>query len=84
MPVDEKIYSKKIFLLTDGAVKKRNLVIKLIQDNISKGNVHTFGIGHKCDKTLVEMAARAGQGSCSMVIDTNNLKVKVINALMKA
>jgi hypothetical protein len=84
MPIDEKIYRKKIFLLTDGAVDKRDFVIKLIQDNISKGNVHTFGLGSACDKTLVQDAAKAGHGSCSLVRDTNNLKVKVISALMKA
>jgi hypothetical protein len=84
MPVDEKVYRKRIFLLTDGGVSQPQNVIKLIQDNISKGNVHTFGLGSGCDRTLVENAAKAGQGSCSLVRDTNNLKVKVISALMKA
>jgi Ca-activated chloride channel family protein len=84
MPVDENIYRKRIFLLTDGGVAQPENVIKLIHDNINKGNVHTFGLGSGCDKTLVERAARAGQGSCSLVRDTNNLKVNVISALEKA
>ena len=46
--------------------------------------VHTFGIGADVDKNLVKRAAEAGKGSCSLVRDTNNLKAKVISALMKA
>jgi hypothetical protein len=84
MPINEKIYRKKIFLLTDGVISQPETVINLIKCNINRGNVHTFGIGFGCDKTLVEKAARAGQGSSSLIRDTNNLKVKVINALMKA
>jgi hypothetical protein len=82
--VNEELYHKKIFLLTDGGVSQPENVIKLISDNISKGSVHSFGLGHGVDKNLVEKAAKAGRGSCSLVRDTQNLKTKVIGALMKA
>ena len=48
--------------------------------------VFTFGIGDGCDADLVKRAAKAGRGSDSIVKDgnSNDLKVKVINALRKA
>ena len=83
MKIDQS-YSKKVFLLTDGGVSKPENVIELIKDHSDKVKVHTFGLGSGVDKNLVTRAAEAGKGSCSLVRDTNNLKAKVIRALMKA
>ncbi len=56
-------YVKRIFLLTDGAVKNPQNVIQLATDSASKASIHTFGIGGECSKNLVKGVALAGKGS---------------------
>ena len=77
-------YNRKIFLLTDGAVKEPEKVIELARENNKTCQIHTFGVGNGCSKYLVKSVAKAGRGSYSFVEEDDNLKAKVIRALKKA
>ena len=86
---NNKTSKLRVFLLTDGSVDKPDDCIKLIKgacklDGITK--VFTFGIGSGCSKYLVDEAAKAGKGTCSLVNDNqmSELKQKVISSLQKA
>ena len=68
--------------MTDGEVSNPDAIIQLIKKE--QLVVHTFGIGSGCSKYLVKETAKAGRGSFSFVEESDNLKVKVINALKKA
>ena len=46
--------------------------------------MHTFGIGSGCSKKLVRKVAKAGDGTCSIVMDNSELKSIVIQALGRA
>ena len=62
-----KVFQKRIFILTDGAVRNPNKVedqAKICNESI---RTHTFGIGDGCDCKMIKMVAYAGRGSYSMV-----------------
>lgn len=52
MKIDKK-YNKKVFLLTDGGVERKENVINLIKKHSDAIKVHTFGLGTGVDKDLV-------------------------------
>jgi len=89
-----KLKSKKqrklrVFLLTDGSVGSPDKVVQIIKDHCKEdgqAKVFTFGIGSGCSKYLVEEAAKAGNGTCSLVNDNqmSELKQKVVSSLKKA
>jgi hypothetical protein len=75
----------RIFLLTDGQVSNREMVIEKSLTGKDNIRVHTFGIGSGCDVDMVEKVAKNGRGSCSLVKDNDtNLKGLVIAALAHA
>lgn len=75
----------RIFLLTDGDVNNPEKVIDLANTRNDNIRIHTFGIGSGCNKHMVQMCAKNGRGSCSLVKDEDtNLKGTVIKALQRA
>jgi hypothetical protein len=77
-------FHKKIFMLTDGAVKNPQKLIEFASQNASKTTIHTFGIGGECSKALVKGVALAGKGSFQFVKETDNLKGRVVKALARS
>lgn len=79
-------FKKKIFLLTDGEVDSPEKVVWATRKAADQGQckVHTFGIGSGCSKKLVRKVAKAGDGTCSIVMDNSELKSIVIQALGRA
>ena len=76
---------KRIFLLTDGVVRNPKEVIGQAGLLNEVTRVHTFGIGERCDKTMVVETAKSGRGSYSMVQDNSNqLNGLVVKALARA
>ena len=77
---------KKLFLLTDGEVSSPDRVIELARTAANKDNckIHTFGIGRDCSVDLVTKVAKAGKGSCSLVVENKDLRSTVIQALARA
>ena len=84
MPVEEDMV-RQIFLLTDGAVSNTYKIVELIDEYAVETNsrIHTFGIGKDASKELIEEAAGAGCGSCSFIINTEEIEEQVIAALQK-
>ena len=77
-------YPRIIFLLTDGEVENKDLVVDLIKFNSNSCRVHSFGIGSGADKSLISESAKAGKGCSYFIEDSNRLGEKVINALKKS
>ena len=76
---------RNIFLLTDGAVWDTEKVVSEVQMNALSQNtcVHTFGIGSDCSKELVTNVARAGNGTCSLITNLEEIEERVISSLKK-
>ena len=76
---------KRIFILTDGAVKNPIDVINAARND--KCSVHTVGIGEGCDEDMLRKTALSGRGSCSLIKDAEHegvLNGKVVTALQYA
>lgn len=87
--VDQSIYKRRIFILTDGNVDNKLQVVNSIEDMCKKNDnvkVFTFGIGSGCDKDLVQRCSDVGNGFYSIVEDgePKELKIKVVRALWSA
>ena len=61
LPKDEA-YSRTILIITDGYISAEKDVFHLIQQNLNRTNVFSFGIGSSVNRYLIEGMARAGQG----------------------
>ena len=59
---------KRIFVLTDGQIENKPLVIEAAKGT-SDMRVHTFGIGDHCDSDLVTRLAAAGRGAAELIGD---------------
>ncbi|CDW78536.1 UNKNOWN [Stylonychia lemnae] len=75
---------KRIFMLTDGEVSNRNQVVELAGKCPYDVRIHSIGIGRGCDVRLVSDVATQGKGSCSLVVESKDLKAIVIKALARA
>ena len=80
LQVSDKRIVKKIFLLTDGEVSSPDRVVALAKEAAEKHGcrIHTFGIGRDCSVDLVSRVARAGQGTCSLVVENKELRSIVV------
>jgi Ca-activated chloride channel homolog len=61
LPADETC-SRSILIITDGYVAAEKDVFHLIQQNLNRTNVFSFGIGSSVNRYLIEGMARAGHG----------------------
>ena len=77
--------SKRVFLLTDGAVGSPEQVVNYARKHCETTRVYSFGLGSGCDKTLVHDVARMGRGTSTIVEDdAPNLNGLVVQALKNA
>jgi Ca-activated chloride channel family protein len=61
--------SRTVVVVTDGYIGAERDVFGLIQENLNRTNVFTFGIGSSVNRYLIEGMARAGQGEPFVVTD---------------
>ncbi|CDW74212.1 UNKNOWN [Stylonychia lemnae] len=76
--------NKRIFMLTDGEVDNKQVVLDLAASCPFDIRIHTIGVGLDCDVELVKQCAILGRGSFSMVAENKDLKSMVITALSRA
>jgi Ca-activated chloride channel family protein len=55
-------FSRTTMVVTDGYIAAERDVFHLIQNNLNRTNVFSFGIGSSVNRYLIEGMARAGQG----------------------
>jgi Ca-activated chloride channel family protein len=55
-------YSRTILIITDGYIAAEKDVFHLIQKNLNRTNVFSFGIGSSVNRYLIEGMAKAGHG----------------------
>ncbi|EAS05567.1 type A von willebrand factor domain protein (macronuclear) [Tetrahymena thermophila SB210] len=81
--VQEKIngYNKQIFLLTDGGVKNRDKVIRLIKKNNKNSRINSIGFGSGADQHLINTSAIAGKGISKIIDMEEDLSEVVIEML---
>ncbi|KAH3761498.1 hypothetical protein Pelo_6725 [Pelomyxa schiedti] len=82
-PVEDE-YPRQVFVLTDGAVSKREATIDAAAKNCQRARVFTFGIGTGVDQTLVSGLAAAGRGKAEFITETSQIKEKVMLQLQRA
>lgn len=84
--IDSDKSVKKVFLLTDGEVSSPDKVVELAKKAADSSNcrIHTFGVGSDCSVDLVSRVARAGRGTCSLVVENKDLRSIVVKALARA
>ncbi|KAH3732835.1 Vault protein inter-alpha-trypsin domain [Pelomyxa schiedti] len=88
----KSIFSKKptpgiprqVFLLTDGQISDTEECIAAVRGNASTTRVFTYGIGKDVDRKLVRGLAKAGNGECELIQDTQSMNQKVLRLLNKA
>ena len=80
------ITEKRIFLLTDGAVKNTGEIIQSAERSSDVCRIHTFGIGDEIDGEFVKKLAQVGRGSYSIFSDnrTKKLNSLVVKAIERA
>ena len=79
------LLKKRIFLLTDGGVGRREAVIEQAAMHSEQTRVFSFGLGSGADSKLIEGVAKAGRGTSTFVQDNDpKLNGYVINALARA
>ena len=86
LPRIDKNSARTMVVITDGYVSVEKEAFQLIENNLDKANVFTFGIGYGCDVDLCKRVAEAGRGDCNIIDDgkSKELKAKVVNVLRKA
>ena len=68
MPQDET-RSRTILIITDGYISAEKDVFQLIQQNLNRTNVFSFGIGSSVNRYLIEGMAKSGQGEPFVVTE---------------
>jgi Ca-activated chloride channel family protein len=69
LPRAKEASSTAIVLITDGYVTVEREALELIQKNLGRANLFTFGIGSSVNRYLIEALARAGLGEPFVVLD---------------
>lgn len=69
---------RQIFIITDGKVDNREIVLQLISQNSKNNRCFTIGIGNYCDTELVKGMAKESRGSCDFVKEGDMISYKVI------
>lgn len=68
IPRDEN-FSRSVIIVTDGYISAEREVFSLIEANLSRTNLFSFGIGSGVNRYLIEGMAKAGQGEPFVVTD---------------
>lgn len=71
---DTEDYSRTVVIVTDGYVNVEKDAFELIQNNLGKANVFSFGIGSSVNRFLIEGMARAGNGEPFIVTKESEAK----------
>jgi hypothetical protein len=79
-----KGFQRIIFLLTDGEVADPRQVVSLVQQNVSKGQVFTIGLGSAVSFYLVRELAQQGKGLAEFCLISERLETKVMRLLKLA
>jgi len=77
-------YPRQVFLLTDGQVGNRADCINQVRKWSDTTRVFTFAISSAADKALCEGMAEAGNGSCEVILDNEDMEAKVVKQLRRA
>jgi Ca-activated chloride channel family protein len=59
--------SRSLVLMTDGYVSAEDTAFKLVDDNLGKDNLYTFGIGSSVNRFLIEGLAKVGHAEAFVV-----------------
>ena len=59
--------SRSLVLITDGYVSAEDTAFKLVDDNLGKDNLYTFGIGSSVNRYLIEGLAKVGRAESFVV-----------------
>jgi len=68
MPLGEG-QSRSIVLITDGYISAEDAAFRLIDENLGRSNLFTFGIGMSVNRYLIEGLAKAGRAESFVVTD---------------
>lgn len=72
---------RQVFLLTDGQISNTEVCISTVRSNANNTRVFTYGIGRDVDRDLVRGLAKAGNGECELIQDTESMNQKVLRLL---
>ncbi|MGB3798427.1 MAG: VIT and VWA domain-containing protein, partial [Lewinella sp.] len=68
-PTASGAISRNFVIVTDGYISVEPEVFDLIDQNLDKANVYTFGIGGSVNRHLIDGMARVGRGRPAVVLD---------------
>ena len=75
---------RNIFLLTDGEVWDKEIVLELIEKNGNKFTVYSIGIGNDFDEEFIKNAGVIGKGNYNFCKNLNNLNSIIASEINKA
>lgn len=67
--------SRSIVVITDGYISADDAVFRLINDNLDRGNLFTFGIGSSVNRHLIEGMAKAGHAESFVVTNQSEADI---------
>ena len=76
--------SRVVVVLTDGAVRNTEEVLRCVRDNRSKGRMFSIGIGSGVSSELVRGMAEAGGGRAVFVLEGERMQGKILRLLSDA
>jgi len=74
-------YLTQIFIITDGRVDDREVVLELIKTNATHSRCFSLGIGDEVDKDLVWGIAKNAGGTYEFVTYEEKIEGKILNQL---
>jgi uncharacterized protein YegL len=78
-------WPRQIFLLTDGDVKNKDVVLNYIREHIGEATrIFAFGIGNEVSQALMKGIARFGRGKAEFVESTTSLDAPVMRQVRRA
>ena len=75
---------RNIFLLTDGEVWDKKIVLELIEKNSNKYTIYSIGIGESFDEDLIKNAGIIGKGNYNFCKNLDNLNSIIVSEINKA
>ena len=74
---------KNIFLLTDGAVRDKDMTLELIEEYSLIFRIYSIGIGNDFDENFIENAGVLGKGNYNFCKNLNNLNSIIASEINK-